>query len=228
MTSGVSRQNESGLMRQGSGIRTISGDSEEDPRSRRLRRLRQMLTLAAMIGLGFLARTIGLVSSTAGVWLIVAILLLLTLVWTKWADRRRQRRWRRDGILLEPQLPRPISSIPEEYEWQLPSHPLIRGPLAIALIALLYWVLVVHGMQLPGSWLVATVILALINLWVWREPLLLVLIVAVGVAVLALIGWVVQTLPLIGMVAAVLAIAAAVMAMWVAVRKRLSRDPSSE
>ena len=215
-------------MKQSNGIRTIRGDSEEDPRSRRLRRLRQALALVVMIGLGFLARTLGLVTSTAGVWLIVAGLLLLTLGWTKWADRRRQRRWRRDGILLEPELPRPISSIPEEYEWQLPSHPLIRGPLAIALIALLYWVLGVHGLQLPGSWLVGTVILALINLWVWREPLLLVLIVAIGVAVLALIGWVVQTLPLIGIVAAVLAIAAAVMALWVAVRKRISRDPSSE
>lgn len=215
-------------MKRNSGIGTMGGAGEEDTRSRRLRRLRWTLLLVAIVGMGYLARTIGLVTSAVGVWLIIASLLLLTLVWTQWSDRRRQRRWRRDGILFEPQLPRPISSIPEEYEWQLPSHPLIRGPLAIALMALLYWVLVVHGMQLPGSWLVGTVVLALINLWIWREPLLLVFIVAVGVTVLALIGWVVQTLPLIGIISVVLVIAAAIIALWMAVRKRQSRVSSSE
>ncbi len=215
-------------MKRNSGIGTMGGAGEQDARSRRLRRLRWALLLVAVVGMGFLARTIGWVSSTLGVWLIIASLLLLTLVWTQWSDRRRQRRWRRDGILFEPQLPRPISSIPEEYEWQLPSHPLIRGPLAITLMALLYWVLVVHGMQLPGSWLVGTVVLALINLWIWREPLLLVFIVAVGVTVLALIGWVVQTLPVIGIISVVLVIAAAVIALWMAVRKRQSRVSSSE
>lgn len=228
MTSGVSGQSESGVMRQDSGIGAMGSAGEEDARGRRLRRLRWALFLVAIIGMGFLARTLGLVTSTASVWLIIAGLLLLTFVWTHWSDRRRQRRWRRDGILFEPQLPRPISSIPEEYEWQLPSHPLIRAPLAVALIVLLYWVLVVHAMQMPGSWLVGTVVLALINLWVWREPLLLVLIVAIGVTVLALIGWVVQTLPLIGTIAAVMMIAAVVIALWMAVRKRQSRGSSSE
>jgi hypothetical protein len=162
------------------------------------------------------------------VWLIIASLLLLTIVWTKWSDRRRQRRWRRDGILFEPQLPRPISSIPEEYEWQLPSHPLIRAPLAIALTAVLYWVLVVHGMQLPGSWLVGTAVLALVNLWVWREPLLLVFIVALALVILALIRWIVQTLPLMGAIAVLLIIAAAVIALWIKIRQRQSMVSSSE
>jgi hypothetical protein len=215
-------------MRQDTGIGAMGSAGEEDARGRRLRRLRWALFLVAIIGMGFLARTLGLVTSTASVWLIIAGLLLLTFVWTHWSDRRRQRRWRRDGILFEPQLPRPISSIPEEYEWQLPSHPLIRAPLAVALVVLLYWVLVIHAMQMPGSWLVGTVVLALINLWVWREPLLLVLIVAIGVTVLALIGWVVQTLPLIGTIAAVMMIAAVVIALWMAVRKRQSRGSSSE
>jgi hypothetical protein len=130
--------------------------------------------------------------------------------------------------LFEPQLPRPISSIPEEYEWQLPSHPLIRAPLAIALTAVLYWVLVVHGMQLPGSWLVGTAVLALANLWVWREPLLLVFIVAVAVIILALIRWIVQTLPLMGAIAALLLIGAAVIALWMKVRKRQSMGSANE
>jgi fucose permease len=46
--------------------------------------------------------------------------------------------------------------------------------------------------------------------------------------VLALIGWVVQTLPLIGTIAAVMMIAAVVIALWMAVRKRQSRGSSSE
>ncbi len=88
--------------------------------------------------------------------------------------------------------------------------------------------LVVHGMQLPGSWLVGTVILTLANLWVWREPLLLVFIVGVGVTLLALIRWLVQTLSLLGAIAALLIIAAALVALWVRIRKRQSMVSSSE
>ena len=214
-------------MKQG-GIRTISDTGEEDARSRRLRRLRWVLIVLLIVGIGVLARRTGLVATLMEVWLIIASLLVLVIVWTKWSNRRRQRRWRRDGILFEPQLPRPISSIPEEYEWQLPSHPLIRAPLAIALTAVLYWVLVVHGMQLPGSWLVGTAVLALVNLWLWREPLLLVFIVALAVVILALIRWIVQTLPLMGAVAVLLLIAAAVIALWIKIRQRQSMVSSSE
>lgn len=214
-------------MKQG-GIRMISGAGEEDARSRRLRRLRWVLILLLIVGIGFLARRVGLIETLSEALLIMVGLLVLAIGWTKWSNRLRQRRWRRDGILFEPQLPRPISSIPEEYEWQLPSHPLIRAPLAAALMALLYWVLVVHGMQLPGSWLVGTVILTLANLWVWREPLLLVLIVGVGVTLLALIRWLVQTLSLLGAITALLIIAAALIALWIKIRQRQSMVSSSE
>ena len=214
-------------MKQG-GIRTISDTGEEDARSRRLRRLRWVLIVLLIVGIGVLARRTGLVATLMEVWLIIASLLVLVIVWTKWSNRRRQRRWRRDGILFEPQLPRPISSIPEEYEWQLPSHPLIRAPLAIALTAVLYWVLVVHGMQLPGSWLVGTAVLALVNLWLWREPLLLVFIVALAVFILALIRWIVQTLPLMGAIATLLVIGAAVIALWMKVQKRQSMGSANE
>ena len=214
-------------MKQG-GIRTISDTGEDDARSRRLRRLRWVLIVGVIVGIGFFARRTGLVATLVEVWLIIASLLVLAIVWTKWSNRRRQRRWRRDGILFEPQLPRPISSIPEEYEWQLPSHPLIRAPLAIALTAVLYWVLVVHGMQLPGSWLVGTAVLALVNLWLWREPLLLVFIVALAVFILAMIRWIVQTLPLMGAIAALLVIGAAVIALWMKVRKRQLMGSANE
>ena len=215
-------------MKQGSGIGMMSGTGEEDARSRRLRRLRWIVILLVIVGMGYGARRMGLVTALTEVWLIIASLLALIIAWTRWSDYRRQRRWRRDGILFEPQLPRPISSIPEEYEWQLPSDPLIRVPLAVALMALLYWVLVVHGMQLPGSWLVGTVILTLANLWVWREPLLLVLIVGVGVGLLALIRWVVQNLSLMGAVVLLLIIVAALIAVWIKIRQRQSRGSSSE
>lgn len=215
-------------MKQGSGIGMMSGTGEEDARSRRLRRLRWIVILLVIVGMGYGARRVGLVTALIEVWLIIASLLVLIIAWTRWSDYQRQRRWRRDGILFEPQLPRPISSIPEEYEWQLPSDPLIRVPLAVALMALLYWVLVVHGMQLPGSWLVGTVILTLANLWIWREPLLLVLIVGVGVGILALIRWVVQNLSLMGAVVLLLIIVAALIAVWIKIRQRQSRGSSSE
>ena len=214
-------------MKQG-GIRMIGDTGEEDARSRRLRWLRWVLVVLVVVGLGFLARRMGLVATLMEVWLIIVSLLVVTIVWAKWSGRRRQRRWRRDGILFEPQLPRPISSIPDEYEWQLPSHPLIRAPLAIALTAVLYWVLVVHGMQLPGSWLVGTAVLALINLWLWREPLLLVFIVGLAVFILAVIRWIVQTLPLMGAIAALLVIGAAVIALWMKVRERQSMGSANE
>lgn len=214
-------------MKQG-GIRMIGDTGEEDARSRRLRWLRWALIVLVVVGLGFLARRMGLVATPMEVWLIIVSLLVVTIVWAKWSGRRRQRRWRRDGILFEPQLPRPISSIPDEYEWQLPSHPLIRAPLAIALTAVLYWVLVVHGMQLPGSWLVGTAVLALVNLWLWREPLLLVFIVGLAVFILAVIRWIVQTLPLMGAVAALLVIGAAVIALWMKVRERQSMGSANE
>ena len=214
-------------MKQG-GIRMIGDTGEEDARSRRLRWLRWVLVVLVVVGLGFLARRMGLVATLMEVWLIIVSLLVVTIVWAKWSGRRRQRRWRRDGILFEPQLPRPISSIPDEYEWQLPSHPLIRAPLAIALTAMLYWVLVVHGMQLPGSWLVGTAVLALVNLWLWREPLLLVFIVGLAVFILAVIRWIVQTLPLMGAIAALLVIGAAVIALWMKVRERQSMGSANE
>jgi hypothetical protein len=215
-------------MKQVNGIGHISGANEDDARSRRVRRLRWVLILLSIVFLGFLARRLGLVATVMQVWMVIASLLVLTMAWTKWSSRRRQRRWRRDGILFEPQLPRPISSIPDEYEWQLPSHPLIRAPLAVALTAMLYWVLVVHGMQLPGSWLVGTAVLSLVNLWVWREPLLLVFIVALAVGVLGLIRWVVQNLPLMGAIAALLMIVVVLIVVWTKVRQRLSMGSAIE
>lgn len=213
-------------MNQGRDFRTISGAEDDERRSRRMRRLGWALTALAIAGAGALSRLVGWVTSGWEIGGVMAGLLVLVVVWRKWSVRRRERRWRRDGILFEPELPRPISSIPEEYEWQLPSHPWIRVPLMLVLIAVLYWVWVVHGMQLPGSWLVGTVVLALINLWIWSEPLLLVFMVALGVGVLALMGWVINTLPLAGMIGVAVSLTAAIIVLWAKLRKRQSKGSS--
>jgi hypothetical protein len=49
-------------------------------------------------------------------------------------------------------------------------------------------------MKMPGHWLVSLVLMTLVSLWCWREPLLLVLIVILGVGLLALVGWVITNL----------------------------------
>jgi hypothetical protein len=55
-----------------------------------------------------------------------------------------------------------------------------------------------------------------------------VFIVAVAVIILALIRWIVQTLPLMGAIAALLLIGAAVIALWMKVRKRQSMGSANE
>lgn len=106
--------------------------------------------------------------------------------------RRKRRSWRSDDSVFEPRLPSPISALYEDREWDLPSHPLIRYPMTFVLIGFMYWTMVLNQLNLPGHWLVLLVLLSLVCLWSWREPLLLVLMVAVGVSVLALIGWTVS------------------------------------
>ena len=96
--------------------------------------------------------------------------------------------------MFEPQLSRPVSSMYEEREWNWPSHPLIRYPLALVLMVFVYWVLVLNQMKVPGHWLISLVLLTLVSIWCWREPLLLVLIVVFGVGLLTIVGWIVMNL----------------------------------
>ena len=92
------------------------------------------------------------------------------------------------------------------------------------LIGLMYWVLVLHRMQLPGQWLVATTVVAIINLWAWREPLILVLLVAIGVLLLAVIGWVLNNLPPEAAVGVLITIPVVAILAVVELRKRKSRS----
>jgi hypothetical protein len=51
-------------------------------------------------------------------------------------------------------------------------------------------------MKLPGSWLVGVAIFALITIWSWHEPLVLMLLVGSGVGLLFGTAWVINNLEL--------------------------------
>ena len=96
--------------------------------------------------------------------------------------------------------------------------------MALTLIGMMYWVLVLHQMQLPGRWLVATTVVAIINLWAWREPLVLVLLVAVGVLLLAIVGWILSNLPPEAAIALLILTPIAAIVAVVELRKRKTRS----
>lgn len=202
--------------------RDINNDWQDDsdtPRRRWLRRLRNLLVFAALGSAAYATGWLD-VRETA---IAAAVVPGLGLIWRGWSARRDQRRWRSDGILVEPSLPSPVSRIPEETEWRWPSHPLIKVPLALLLIGLLYWALVQHRLQVPAPWPLALALLALINLWCWREPLLLAALVAAGVGLLALLGWMIALLSLPGAIAALLGGLAAAIVAAAEIRKRTKR-----
>ena len=125
-------------------------------------------------------------------WLGLAIALFFLLL----KSRPKKSSWRNDDLVFEPKLSRPVSSMDQELEWKWTNHPLIRFPLAFALIPLIYWVLLIHKMKLPGSWLVGVAIFALITIWSWHEPLVLMLLVGSGVGLLFVTAWVINNLDL--------------------------------
>jgi MFS family permease len=125
-------------------------------------------------------------------WLGLAIVLLLIL----YKNRPKKSGWQNEDLVFEPELASPVSSMEQELEWKWTNHPLIRFPLAFALMPLIYWVLVIHKMKLPGSWLVGIAVFILITIWTWHEPLILMLLVATGVGLLYVAGWVINHLEL--------------------------------
>ncbi len=204
-------------MKQQRGIDMAWHEGPDVPRRRWLRRLRWPFGLAALAALGWFSE---LASSWPDfVMLLGGPSLVILLVQARIA-RSNQRRWRSDSRLFEPPLPKPISSVPVEREWQWPSHPLVAIPLVIVMIAGLYWVLVVNQMQVSGSWLVAMLLLAIVNLWSWRQPLLWAAVVTVGVALSALVRWLAIWLTVPG---ALLVLCIAIAAAAWAVRDILQR-----
>jgi hypothetical protein len=113
-------------------------------------------------------------------------------------------------------------------EWRWASSLLVRVPLAIGLIVALYWAIVLNALQLPAPWLFAVALLALLNLWCWSEPLLLVVIVVPGVLLLALIGWLIETLSLAGAIGVLIVLAILVAISMAEIRKRLLKNPPSQ
>ncbi len=201
--------------------RDIDMDWQADPdvpRRRWLRRLRWPCGLGSLAALGWFS---GLTRGWPDILLLLGSVTMLILLLQARAARGNQRRWRNDSRLFEPPLPKPISAVPVNTEWQWPSHPLIGIPLALMMIASLFWVLVVHRMQVSGGWLVALLLLALFNLWSWRQPLLWAAIVTTGVALSALVRWLVEWLTAAG--ALLVLVVAGGLVAW-AVRKYVKRN----
>ena len=205
--------------------RIMAGEMDADELGGRWRR-RLVRTIALVIFLWLGIKALFAAPGSPWIWAfgIYILLWLLSPLMVWWAGRRQRTVWRRDGRMFEPSLPRPVSDIPEEQEWTLPFHPLIRVPLALLLMGLMYWVLVIHQMQLPGHWLVATTIVTIINLWSWREPLVLVALVAVGVLLMTIVGWIINHLPIEAAIAVLVLIPVVIVIAVHELRKRKLRS----
>ena len=192
------------------------------------RRLRRFLNAAALIAISTTAYITGVVRNWVEIGLLTVAIVSAVALWRRWNEQRSVRRWRRDSDMVVPSLPNPVSRIPVAMEWRWASSLLVRGPLAIGLIVALYWAIVLNALQLPAPWLFAVALLALLNLWCWSEPLLLVVIVVPGVLLLALVGWLIDTLSLAGAIGVLIVLAVLVAISTAEIRKRLLKNPPSQ
>jgi hypothetical protein len=200
------------------------GDSESPGR----RRLRRVLSAVVLMAIAVVSYMTGLVRNWIEIGLLTLGIVALFTVWRRWREQRGLRRWRRDSELVVPSLPTPVSRIPTQLEWHWASSPMLRVPLALALIAALYWAIVLNALQLPAYWLFAVALLAFLNLWCWSEPLLLVVVVVPGVVLLALLGWLIETFSLAGAIGVMIALAVVAAISTAEIRKRFLRDPPSQ
>jgi hypothetical protein len=200
------------------------GESESPGRPR----LRRVLNAIALVTIAVISYLTGLVRNWVEIGLLIFGIVALVMLWRRWSEQRGLRRWRSDSELVVPSLPNPVSRIPTQLEWHWASSPLLRVPLAIALIAALYWAIVLNALQLPAYWLFAVALLAFLNLWCWSEPLLLVVVVVPGVVLLALLGWLIETFSLAGAIGVMIALAVVAAISTAEIRKRFLRDPPSQ
>ena len=200
------------------------GDTESPGR----RRLRRFLNAAALIAIATTAYITGVVRNWVEIGLLTVAIVSAVALWRRWNEQSSVRRWRRDSDMVVPSLPNPVSRIPVAMEWRWASSLLVRVPLAIGLIVALYWAIVLNALQLPAPWLFAVALLALLNLWCWSEPLLLVVIVVPGVLLLALVGWLIDTLSLAGAIGVLIVLAVLVAISTAEIRKRLLKNPPSQ
>lgn len=196
------------------------GDSESPGR----RRLRRFLNAVALIAIATTAYITGVVRNWVEIGLLTLAIVSVVALWRRWNEQSGVRRWRRDSDLVVPSLPNPVSRIPIELEWRWASSPLLRVPLAITLIVALYWAIVLNALQLPAHWLFVVALLALLNLWCWSEPLLLLLVVVPGVLLLALVGWLVETVSLAGAIGVLIVIGVVLAIAVTEIRKRFLKN----
>lgn len=207
-------------MRQGSGSYQAWQVDSDTPRRRWMRRLRWWLFLGVIAVAG---RFSGVATDPLDLVALLAACVAPVFLWQRWRARLAERRWRRDAILFEPPLPKPVSRIDDKREWRWPAHPLVRIPLAIGSTGLLYWALVLHQLQLPALWLLATAVVVLFTVWCWREPVLLVLVMAAGVVLLALLRWLSELLTVAGAVGLLVGLLAAAVVAIAEIRKRTDK-----
>ena len=200
------------------------GESESPGRPR----LRRVLNAIALVTIAVISYLTGLVRNWVEIGLLIFGIVALVMLWRRWSEQRGLRRWRSDSELVVPSLPNPVSRIPTQLDWHWASSPLLRVPLALALIAALYWAIVLNALQLPANWLLAVALLAFLNLWCWSEPLLLVVVVVPGVVLLALLGWLIETFSLAGAIGVMIALAVVAAISTAEIRKRFLRDPPSQ
>lgn len=200
------------------------GESESPGRPR----LRRVLNAIALVTIAVISYLTGLVRNWVEIGLLIFGIVALVMLWRRWSEQRGLRRWRSDSELVVPSLPNPVSRIPVALEWHWASSPLLRVPLALALIAALYWAIVLNALQLPAYWLFAVALLAFLNLWCWSEPLLLVVVVVPGVVLLVLLGWLIETFSLAGAIGVMIALAVVAAISTAEIRKRFLRDPPSQ
>lgn len=196
-------------------------DESDSPRRHLRRRLRGplLLALAAAAAYG-----VGVSAEGSRYALLLAAFGALCLLWRYVALRRRQRLWRGEPLIIRSVLAGPVCGVPVVREWHWASHPAVCVPLAIALTAMLYWVLVLNRLQLPYYWLLALALLLIASLWCWRHPLLLMLVVSIGVGVLSLFGWLAERLSVIGAIGVMLGVLTLVTAGIAGISKHMDKN----
>lgn len=212
-------------MKQGRDTGNAGQDDSDWPTRRWLRRLAWLALPAAVVAAG---HALDMTGEPTQVALLLAASVVLAWLWRVLARRRRRRLWHAEPRIIRSVLQRPASRVPAEREWRWASHPAVCAPLALALAGMLYWVAVLHLMQLPFYWLLALALLLIANLWCWPQPWLLVPIVVAGVGVLSLSGWLVVQLSPAGAIVAMLGLAALGYAGVARFAQRIDRNSKSQ
>lgn len=212
-------------MKQGRDTGNAWQDESDPPPHRWRRRLAWLVLLAAVVAAGYVS---GLLIDPAQLMLLSIGLVGVGWLWRVIARRRRRRLWHDAPQVVRSVLQRPVRPVPVEREWRFASHPAFCVPLALSLAGMLYWAAVLNRMQLPFYWLLALALLLIANLWCWRQPWLLVLIVSVCVGMLSLFGWLAAKVSVAVAIVVMLAFLAIGAAGIARIAQRINRNSNAQ